>query len=59
MNWLALGYHSSAGSPSRSSTKGVQWDEGFRADIVVDHAVIPEIRAVAAILSVHEAQQQT
>jgi len=39
--------------------KGQRLDEGFRADIVVDHAVIVEIKAVAAVLRVHEAQLLT
>lgn len=39
--------------------KGLRLDEGFRSDIVVDHAVILEIKAVARILPVHEAQRQT
>jgi GxxExxY protein len=39
--------------------KGCRLDEGFRADIVVDHAVILEIKALATILPVHEAQLLT
>jgi GxxExxY protein len=39
--------------------KGQRLDEGFRADMIVDHAVILEIKAVAAILPVHEAQLLT
>jgi GxxExxY protein len=39
--------------------KGLRLDEGFRSDIVVDHAVILEIKAVAKILQVHEAQLHT
>jgi len=39
--------------------KGTKFDAGFRADIVVDRAVILEIQAANAILSVHEAQLQT
>ena len=39
--------------------KRLRLDEGFRSDIVVDHAVILEIKAVAAILPAHEAQLQT
>ena len=38
--------------------KGARIGEGFRADIVVDHQVIPEVMAVAAILPAHEAQLQ-
>jgi GxxExxY protein len=33
--------------------------DGFRADIVVAHEVILEIKSVAAILAVHEAQLHT
>ena len=36
--------------------KGLRLDEGFRSDIIVDHAVILEVKAVAAILPVHESQ---
>jgi GxxExxY protein len=39
--------------------KGLRLDEGFRSDIVVDHAVILEIKAMAAILPVHKAQLLT
>jgi GxxExxY protein len=34
-------------------------DEGFRADIVVDHGAILEIKAVGMILPAHEAQLHT
>jgi GxxExxY protein len=39
--------------------KGVQFDEGFRADILVDRQLILEIKAVASILPAHEAQVLT
>ena len=39
--------------------KEVLINKGFRADIVVDRQVILEIKAVPAILPVHEAQLQT
>ena len=39
--------------------KGERLDEGFRADVIVDNAIILEIKAVAAILPAHEAQLQT
>ena len=39
--------------------KGKVIGEGFRADIVVDRKVILEIKAIAAIMPVHEAQLQT
>jgi GxxExxY protein len=32
---------------------------GFRADIVVDHSIIIEVKAVASLLPVHEAQLLT
>ena len=38
---------------------GERLDEGFRADIIVENAIILEIKAVAAILPAHEAQLQT
>ena len=37
--------------------KGVQFDEGFRADILVDRQLVIEIKAVANILPVHDAPQ--
>jgi GxxExxY protein len=39
--------------------KGVQFDEGFRADILVDRQLIVEIKAVANILPAHDAQVLT
>ena len=39
--------------------KGVPVGEGFKADIVVARAVILEIKSVAAVLPVHEAQLHT
>ncbi len=39
--------------------KGVQFDEGFRADILVDRQVIIEIKAVANLLPAHDAQVLT
>jgi GxxExxY protein len=39
--------------------KGVQFDEGFRADILVDRQLIVEIKAVASIVPAHDAQVLT
>ena len=39
--------------------KAVQFDEGFRADILVDRRVIIEIKAVANLLPAHDAQVLT
>ena len=39
--------------------KGVQFDEGFRADILVDRQLIVEVKAVASIVPAHEAQLLT
>ena len=39
--------------------KGVQFDEGFRADILVDRQVIIEIKAAAKFLPAHDAQVLT
>ena len=39
--------------------KGIVFDEGFRADIVVDRKVIIEIKSVAAIQPAHESQLLT
>jgi len=39
--------------------KGVSIGEGFKADIIVSRQVILEIKAIAVILPVHEAQLHT
>jgi GxxExxY protein len=39
--------------------KGVQVDEGFRADIFVDRQVLVEIKAVAKLVPAHDAQVLT
>lgn len=39
--------------------KGVQFDEGFRADILVDRQVVVEIKAVAKLIPVHDTQVLT
>ena len=39
--------------------KGIQFDEGFRADIVVERHLIVEIKAVANVVPAHEAQVLT
>ena len=39
--------------------KGVKFDEGFRADILVDRQLIVEIKAVANIVPAHDAQVLT
>jgi GxxExxY protein len=36
--------------------KGVKLDCGYRADLVVDDAVLVEIKAIDSLLSIHEAQ---
>lgn len=38
---------------------GVRFDEGFRADILVDRQVVVEIKAVANLPPVHDAQVLT
>jgi len=39
--------------------KGVRFDEGFRADILVDRQVVVEIKAVTNLLPAHDAQVLT
>ena len=39
--------------------KGIRLDCGYRSDLVVSSAVVVEIKAIAAILPVHEAQLLT
>ena len=45
--------------PIDISYNGVHFDEGFRADIVVENKVILELKSVEAILNVHEKQVLT
>ena len=39
--------------------KGAPVGDGFKADIVVDHELILEIKSVATILPIHEVQLRT
>jgi len=39
--------------------KGVQFDEGFRAGILVDRQVVVEIKAIAKVVPAHDAQVLT
>jgi GxxExxY protein len=39
--------------------KGSRRDKGFRADLLVDNAVIVEVKAVAALTAIHDAQLLT
>ena len=39
--------------------KGIQFDEGFRADIQVDRQVLIEVKTVVSLTSVHDAQVLT
>lgn len=39
--------------------KGLKFDEGFRADILVDRQVVVEIKAVARLVPAHDAQVLT
>jgi GxxExxY protein len=39
--------------------KGIQLDEGFRADLVVNKLVIIELKSIEAISNVHKKQIQT
>lgn len=36
--------------------KGIKLDSGYRLDIIVENQVIVEVKAVAALLPIHEAQ---
>ncbi|QHI70464.1 GxxExxY protein [Tichowtungia aerotolerans] len=38
---------------------GVQFDEGFRADIIIERKVILELKSVEAVTAVHRKQLQT
>jgi len=39
--------------------KGVRFDEGFRADIIVEKKVLLELKSVERIISAHKKQVQT
>jgi len=39
--------------------KGIRFDEGFRADIIVEHMVLLELKSVERILPAHKKQVQT
>ena len=41
------------------SYKGVNFDEGFRADIIVEHKVLLELKSVELIIPAHKKQVQT
>ena len=59
MSWSKqeIAFQRQAGIPV--TYKGVQFDEGFRTDILVDRQVIIEIKAVANLLPAHDAQVLT
>ena len=39
--------------------KGIRFDEGFRADIIVDNRVILELKSVERVTAAHKKQVQT
>lgn len=41
------------------SYKGIKFDEGFRADMIVDDKVVIELKSVEQVTSVHRKQLQT
>ena len=45
--------------PVRLQYKGISFDEGFRADIIVEDKVILELKSVADITNVHKKQLLT
>jgi GxxExxY protein len=46
-------------TPISVTYKGVQLDCGFRADIIVEEAVLLELKAVERLLPIHDAQLLT
>ena len=54
-----LGFKLQAQSPIPVVYKGVRLDCGFRADLIVEDAVIVEIKAVDRIAPIHQAQMLT
>ncbi len=65
MNGVCVANSHMRGSPLHARswlpciTRVNAWTYGFRADIIVESAMILEINAVAALLPAHEAQLQT
>ncbi len=45
--------------PVPISYKGIQFDEGFRADIIVENKVILELKSVERVIPAHKKQVQT
>ena len=54
---VGIAFQRQAGIPV--NYKGVEFDEGFRADILVDRQMIIEVKAVAHIMPAHDAQVLT
>ena len=46
-------------SKGSGGLQGIQFDKGFRADIVIERHLIVEIKAVSNIVAAHEAQVLT
>jgi len=45
--------------PVAITYKGIRFDEGFRADIIVEHKVILELKSVERVTGAHKKQVQT
>ena len=45
--------------PVAITYKGIQFDEGFRADIIVEGKVILELKSVERVIAAHKKQVQT
>ena len=52
----AAGRHSHPTGQARGQARTHQFGDGFKADIIVAHELILEIKAVTAILPIHEVQ---
>ncbi|SPF31228.1 conserved hypothetical protein [Syntrophobacter sp. SbD1] len=59
MNWALRDVHFERQKPLPVAFKGVTLDCGYRLDLIVSGSVVVEIKAVEAILPVHEAQVLT
>lgn len=46
-------------APVPITYKGIQFDEGFRADLIVERKVILELKSVERVVSAHKKQVQT
>ena len=54
-----LGLHAERQVPVAITYKGIRFDEGFRADMIVEGKVILELKSVERVIPAHKKQVQT